>query len=169
MATVTIIVDKFSKYSIDLKEEYSPDEFISTIEGHIRKVKNLISIPSIIGSKINKGSMDETDELFNSNKFFRQLNLKVEALGKDIYKRDSKTMRAFKFNRKIDRTDGLVWLAPRGNSLYVYFRKGDYKSVDRDNKIIRTGTFGNYPMMVIKEDKDIDYAFTIIKKIYQLA
>jgi hypothetical protein len=167
MITVSITIDEHSKYSIELKDEYKPEDFIKIFERHINKIRNLLYVSSTGERKTEREYGEDRDKVFNSNKLFRELNLKVESLGKDIYKIDHKTMRSFKFNRKIDGTDGLVWLAPRGKSLVVYFRKGDHKSVDRDNKIVRTGTFGNYPMMVIRDPKDIDYAFTIIKKIYQ--
>lgn len=165
MITISITIDEHSKYSIDLKNEYEPEDFISTFDRHINKLKNLLSM-SRNGEQKAADSYDR-DKIFNSNKFFRELNVKVAGLGNNIYKKDHKTMRSFKFDSKINGTDGFVWLAPRGKSLVVYLRKGDHKSVDIENKIIQTGTFGNYPMLIIKDQKDIDYIFNIIKKIYK--
>jgi hypothetical protein len=44
MNTVSITIDEHLKYSIDLKSEYEPNEFINTFESHIQKIRNLLSL-----------------------------------------------------------------------------------------------------------------------------
>ncbi len=167
MSNVSIIIDEQSKYTIDLKNEYDADDFIANFEKHISKVKKLRTSSEQGEKSIKTKVENQVDAFSNANELFKKLTGMVEALGSDIYQEDHSTMRSFKFNRPI-RIKGFVWLQPRGEALVVYLRKGNYGNVDTDRKIIQKTTFGGYPMLYIKHPNEIDYAFNIIKKIYQL-
>ena len=166
MTIISINIDEQTKYSIELKDQYNPKDFIKTFEGHISKVKNLLSMPSSGERPTNEGADSRQKSLFESNDLFEKLNQMIESLGNDIYKEDHTTMRSFKFNRPY-RRKGFAWLAPKGQSLVVYLRKGDHSSVDKKKKIIQKKTFGGFPMLYIRTPDEVDYAFNIIKKIYQ--
>jgi len=166
MITISITLDEHSKYSIELKEEYKSEDFIATFEGHINKVKNLLSTVGSNGLGNTGDTRTQKDAFSNANDLFKKLSFMIETLGKDIYKEDHATMRSFKFNRAY-RRKGFAWLAPKGQSLVVYLRKGDHSSVDKENKIVQKSTFGGFPMLYIKKADEVDYAFNIIKKIYQ--
>lgn len=167
MINVSIIIDEQSKYTIDLKNEYDADDFIATFEKYISKVKKLRTSSEQGGKSTKTKVENQVDAFSNANELFTKLTGMVEALGSDIYREDHSTMRSFKFNRPV-RIKGFVWLQPRGEALIVYLRKGNYGNVDMDKKIIQKTTFGGYPMLYIKHPNEIDYAFNIIKKIYQL-
>lgn len=168
MEQISIIIDEQLKYTIDLKNEFKPDEFISTFEEHIAKVKKLLTLIEPPGKGKEPPSTNGKKEEFpNANELFRRLNAKIESLGKDLSKKDGKTMRTFNFTRPINsRAKGLTWLQPIGQSLIVYLRKGDYKTEDKESKIEYSGTFGGFPMLKLSTPEDVDYAFGIIKKIY---
>ena len=150
------------------KDEFLPDEFISTFEEHISKVKKLLTLIESKGDKRKTVSAsDSAVEFAGANELFRLLNAKIESLGKDLVKKDHKTMRTFNFERPINsRSKGLAWLQPVGQLLIVYLRKGNYEAIDRQNKIEYKQTFGGYPMLKLSEPGDVDYAFEIIKEIY---
>jgi hypothetical protein len=168
MEQISIIIDEQLKYTIDLKNEFKPDEFISIFEEHISKVKKLLNLIEPQGEKKEPlSASSDKAEVPNANELFRLLNAKVESLGKDLSKRDKKTTRTFNFERPINsRSKGLVWLQPIGQSLVVYLRKGDHRKEDKDNRIVYKKTWGSYPMLKLSRLEDVDYAFNIIKKIY---
>lgn len=159
MNKVSIIVDEHSKYTIELKEEYNAEEFISTLEGHLAKVKKLFSL-------------EPDTSKFYPNDLFKKLSTLIEGLGKDISKKDRTTMRTFtSIKKSINKKRGLVWLKPVGNSLIIHLRSGDHSDVDIEGKIVYSklgkSTFGNYPTMKINKLDDIEYAYNIIKNIYE--
>jgi hypothetical protein len=166
MNTISITIDENLKYSIELKEEYKAEEFIATFEGHINKVKNLLSSFGSSGNATSGRAEIQQGVPFKENELFKKLSALIETLGKDIYKEDHSTMRSYKFNRAY-RRKGFAWLAPKGQSLVVYLRKGNHSSVDRENRIVQKSTFGGFPMLYIKNLDEVDYTFNIIKKIYQ--
>jgi len=137
MEKISIIIDEQLKYTIDLKNEFYSDEFISTFGEHISKVKKLLTLIEPKGEK--QGSIPVSSnkvEFPNANELFKLLNAKIESLGKDLAKKDNKTMRTFNFERPLNsRSKGLVWLQPVGQSLVVYLRKGNYTNDDAENRI----------------------------------
>ena len=117
MNKVSIIIDDHSKYTIELKEEYNAEEFISTIEGHLAKVKKLFSLESDT-SKKNRIEKSGGHASFYPNDLFKKLSLLIEGLGNDISKKDKTTMRTFtSIKKSINKKRGLAWLKPVGNSL----------------------------------------------------
>ena len=59
---------------------------------------------------------------------------------------------------------GLIWINPKKNHIRIHLRKGKYK--DKHMKIKYEGTFGGYPLLVLKEN-EIDYDY--LKDIFQQA
>jgi len=171
MNNVSIIIDEHSRYTIELKEEYETEEFISTIEGHLAKVKKLFLL-ELDESKKNRTEKSGEHTLFYPNDLFKKLSTLIEGLGNDISKKDNTTMRTFKsIITSINKKRGLAWLKPVGNSLIIHLRPGDHSDVDVEKRIVYTkpgkSTFGNYPTMKITKFDDIEYAYNIIKNIYE--
>ena len=171
MNKVSIIIDEHSKYTIELKEEYKAEEFISTIERHLAKVKKLFSLDPDT-SKSNRVEKNGGNTLFYPNVLFKKLSTLIEGLGNDISKRDKTSMRTFRSIKKsINKKRGLVWLKPVGNSLIIHLRPGDHSDLDREGRIVYSkpgkSTFGHYPTMKINKLDDIEYAYNIIKSIYE--
>ena len=176
MAEISIKIDEDSKYTIDLKQEYSAKEFISTLEGHLSKIKNFFNHHNVDlkNKDTKKFAEGSAPSFFNENILFNQLSKLVEELGNDITKADKSSMRCYySISRRINKRRGLVWIQPVGNSLVIYLRKGNFNDVDVDSRIIYSKlnkrTFGDYPIMRINEEYDVEYAFKIIKKIYETA
>lgn len=168
---MSIKIDENSKYTVKLKEEYEVEEFISTFEEHLIKVKKLFSLEPNI-SKKNKAEKNAENASFYPNDLFKKLSPLIEGLGSDVSKKDKTTMRTFtSIQKSINKKRGLVWLKPVGNSLIIHLRPGDHSNVDIERKIVysRPGktTFGNYPTMKINKLNDIEYAYNIIKHIYE--
>ena len=171
MNKVSIIIDEHSKYTIELKEEYDAEEFISTLEGHLAKVQKLFSLDPDT-SKKNRTEKSEGHASFYPNDLFKKLSPLIEGLGNDISKMDKTTMRTFRsIQKSINKKRGLVWLKPVGNSLIIHLRSGDHSDVDIEGRIVYTkpgkSTFGKYPTMKINKLDDIEYAYNIIKNIYE--
>lgn len=170
MGSLTIKIDEQSKYIIDLKEEYDVKEFINIFDDHLFKLKKISQIDSITQT-VN--ATEKLGEDFSGVKeLFNHLSLLIEELGEDISKKESPHMRTYSsISKSLKKKIGLVWLAPVGNSLRIYLRKGDYSKIDRQNKIVYSvpekKTFGNYPTMKINNKQDIDYSMNIIKKIFE--
>lgn len=160
MSQVKVRIDEMSNYTIEFKEEYSVDDFILVIEGHMSKLKRLIHIEK----------KHITTE-FNKNDLFNDLSPFIEDLGDDVIIRDKSTMRAFRsIDKSTNKEMGLAWLQPSGNSLIIYLRKGDYESIDHKRMIVysreKSKTYGEYPMIKTNKSTDINYVFDIIKNIY---
>ena len=171
MKSTSVIIDRHTKYSIDLKDEYNFEEFISFFEGQILKVKKILSITSDLAVLNTK---KEGNEIFQKNQIFSKLDALIENLGNDIAKKDNATMRTYtSMVRSTDKRRGLVWLKPVGNSLVIHLRPGDHSKVDKQGKIAYTKpgkkTFGNYPTMKVNDLSEVEYAFKIIKSIYDLS
>ena len=170
VGSLSIKIDEQSKYIIDVKEEYSVKEFINTFDDHLSKLKKISFIDSI-SQTVN--ATEKLGESFSDVKdLFNQLSILIEGLGEDITKKESTHMRTYtSISKSLKKRIGLVWLAPIGNSLRIYLRKGNYSNIDKQNKIIysepKKKTFGNYPTMKINTKEDINYSFNIIKKIYE--
>jgi hypothetical protein len=170
MGSLLIKIDEQTKYIIEVKEEYSVKEFINTFDDHLAKLKKISpadSMSQMVSATEKLGeSFSDVKELFN------QLSIYIEGLGDDITRKESAHMRTYtSISKLLKKRIGLVWLAPIGNSLRVYLRKGDYHNIDKQNRIVysepKKKTFGNYPTMKINSKQDIDYFFNIIKKIYE--
>lgn len=171
MNKVSIIIDEHSKYAIELKEEYNAEEFILTLEGHLAKVKKLFSLEPGTSPK-NRIEKNREHTLFYPNDLFKKLSILIEGLGNDISKYDKTSMRTFKsIMKSTNKKRGLAWLRPVGNSLIIHLRSGDHSDVDIEGRIVyskpRKSTFGNYPTMKINKFDDIEYAYNIIKNIYE--
>lgn len=170
MGSLLIKIDEQSKYIIDVKEEYSVKEFINTFDDHLFKLKKLSTIDSMVQMA---NTTEKFGEAFSDVKeLFNHLSILIDGLGDDINKKESTHMRTYtSISKSLKKRIGLVWLAPVGNSLRIYLRKGDYRNIDKQSKIIysepKKKTFGNYPTMKINSKQDIDYSFNIIKKIYE--
>ena len=171
MQKLSVILDKHSKYLIELKEEYDLREFMTVFEGHISKIKNLASLShDLHARKTNKGKA--RDGAFHGNELFEQLDVMIEDLGDDIIKKDKDTMRTYSsIIKSNNKRRGLAWLQPVGNSLTIYLRKGNHSDVDKKEKIIYSApgksTFGDYPMIKISDPTEVGYVFDIIKNIYE--
>ena len=160
MSQVTVRIDEMSNYTIEFKEEYSIDDFILVIEGHMSKLMKLIPTEE-----------KHITTKFQKNDLFNDLNTLIKSLGDDVIKKDNPTMRTFRsINKSTNKEMGLAWLQPSANSLIIYLRKGDYKSIDHKRMIVysreKHKTFGEYPMIKINKSTDINYIFDIIKNIY---
>lgn len=53
MSNISIKIDEGSTYTIELKEEYSPEEFISTFESFIKVVSLIVSNNNRLQKEIN--------------------------------------------------------------------------------------------------------------------
>jgi hypothetical protein len=160
MTQVKVTIDEMSNYTIEFKEEYSINDFILVIEGHMSKLRRLIPTEE---KHITTG--------FHKNDLFNELSPLIEGLGDDVIIKDNPTMRTFKsIDKSTNKEVGLAWLQPSGKSLIIYLRKGDYKSIDHKRMIVysreKHKTFGEYPMIKTNKSADINYVFDIIKNIY---
>ena len=102
-----------------------------------------------------------------------ELNQKIQKIF-DVEFKDETTMRCF--YSKVDYKNalfGLCWLEPhKDGSLVIYFRKGDYSSID-PKKLIEYSTpqrktFGNYPLIKVYHFNDLDFILEIIKLAYRI-
>lgn len=171
MKNISVIIDRHTKYSIDLKDEYNFEEFTSFFEGQILKVKKILSITSDSAALNTK---KEENQIFQKNQIFNELDTRIENLGNDIAKKDNATMRTYtSIVKTTDKRRGLVWLKPLGNALVIHLRHGDHSKLDKQGKIVYTKsgkrTLGDYPMMKVNNLSEVDYAFKIIKSIYDLS
>lgn len=173
MDNISIKINQDSKYTINVKEEYDLNEFISTFEGHISLLKNMD-----LGNKQSKKIVLDKEEnnykypsSFLGHPLIKELDMMIRNLGTDITIKDDASMRSYysisKFNRK---TLGLAWLKPIGNNLLIHLRKVDYKSIDTNNRIKYSEegsrTFGDYPTLTIYNNQDLEYAFELIRYAY---
>jgi len=171
MKNISVIIGRHTKYSVDLKDEYNSEEFISFFEEQILKVKKISSITSDTGTlNTNKGG----NEIFQKNQMFNELDKRIDSLGKDIVQKNNATMRTYtSIVKSTGKRRGLVWLQPVGNALIIHLRHGDHSKIDKQGKIVYTKpgkkTFGGYPIMKVNNLSEVDYAFRIIKSIYDLS
>ncbi|PKN70411.1 MAG: hypothetical protein CVU43_19825 [Chloroflexi bacterium HGW-Chloroflexi-5] len=160
MLKISIKIDNQSTYRIDLEEEYSPVEFIDIFENHIAKVKKLSDIPN--SSLISKDIIR-----FETNNLFDALDAKIQKMPGLIHK-DHKTMRSYQFEKNVKGGQGFIWLAPRNKSLWVYFKKENFNTFDKEKKTINDGsTWGEYPMMKVHDQKDVKYAYELAESTYK--
>lgn len=62
---------------------------------------------------------------------------------------------------------GLIWINPKKNHIQIHLRKGKYK--DKYTKIKYEGTFGGYPLLILKENEiDFDYLKDIFQQAYDI-
>jgi hypothetical protein len=160
MLKMSIKIDNQSTYGIDLKEEYSPNEFIDVFEKHIMKVKKL--------SDTSSSSLNNKNILrFETNNLFDALDAKIQKMP-GLLRKDHKTMRSYQFEINMKGGQGFIWLAPRNKSLWVYFKKVSFSTFDKDKKIIDDGsTWGQYPLMKVHDQKDLKYAYELAEATYK--
>jgi len=119
---------------LNYKKNIDAKEFISTIEGHLVKVKKLFSSEPDIFPK-NRSEKSGGHTLLYQNDLFKKLNKLIGGLGNDIGQKDGTTMRTFtSIMKSINKKRGLAWLKPVGNSLIIYLRLGDHSDLDARGK-----------------------------------
>jgi hypothetical protein len=169
MKNISVIVGKNARYSIDLKDEYQSEEFISFFEEHIQTIKKIKHIPSTVNTSI---AQEKTT--FKRNVLFDQMDMMVKGLGSDIDTKEGDAMRTYTsiVKSKKNKRQGLVWLHPIGNSLLVHLRTMDYSDIDKGKRIVYSkpgkSTFGNYPTLKINEKSELEDSLRIIKHAYKL-
>jgi len=178
MQKIKIELDKESEYTINLKEEYNPDEFRDVFTEHLNRISKFCSKEKKKTYDQDNKKVNSQDSFSKSNQLFEKLTSFIRTLGDDISEKDTNTMRAFysiiKSNRK---RRGLAWLQPIGTSLIIYLRKPlngrkFYENIGDKEELIQYSsekkrTFGDYPVIKINEDTDLNYIYNIIKNIYK--
>jgi hypothetical protein len=176
MSQISIVLDDNSRYTIELVDKYSPEEFISAFENHISKVRKLMpslgesgaaSLPNLSAGKV------VNTELFKSPLFVK-LNAMIENYCKNIKIKDNKSMRSFIYTKPIKgankRAKTVTWLRPSGHKLHVILqcrRNEDYSKIDSGNKVIyNPPELGKYPYIKVRHEEEIEYAFNLIKYAY---
>jgi hypothetical protein len=163
MIEIRIRIDDSSAYTIQFESEYDANEFLSTVNGHIAKIKRLMPEHQDFRDR-NRG--------FKKNILFENLALLIEKLGGDITYKDKASMRAYtSIVKNTGKEMGLAWLQPVGRFLHIYLRKGNHHSTDPKNIIMystsQKKTFGGYPLIKTDQLTDIGYISQIIRGIYE--
>jgi hypothetical protein len=174
MNQISILLDDNSRYTIDIEEKYSSEEFISTFENHILKVRKLMPISGKPESEPMSSLSAEksiNENLLKSNLFVK-LDTMIENYCKNLRTEDKKAMRSFKYKKHIKGASTVTWLKPSGHNLHVLLQcrnNEDYSKIDSENKVIYDPPErGGYPYIKIKHDDEIKYAFNLIKYAYDL-
>ncbi len=167
MNSISVIIGKNAKYSIDLKGEYQSEEFINFFEEQIQIIKKIIP-----RSSTNVTIMAD-NTTFKRNVLFDQLDMMVKGLGSDIETKENDTMRTYtSIIKSKNKRRGLVWLHPIGSSLLIHLRTMDYIDIDKNGKIVYSKpgktTFGKYPTLKINDKSDLENSLRIIKHAYEL-
>jgi len=168
MNSISVIIGKNAKYSIDLKEEYQSEEFISFFEEQIQIIKKIIPRSSTVNARETADNIT-----FKRNPLFEELDIMVKRLGNDIETKENETMRTYtSIVKSKNKRRGLVWLQPVGSSLLIHLRSMDYSDIDKNGKIVYSEpgktTFGKYPMLKINDKSEIENSLRIIKHAYEL-
>ena len=168
MNSISVIIGKNAKYSIDLKGEYQSEEFINFFEEQIQIIKKIIPRSSNVNVAIIADSTT-----FKRNVLFDQLDIMVKGLGSDIETKEHDTMRAYtSIIKSQNKRRGLVWLHPIGSSLLLHLRTMDYGDIDKNGKVVYSKpgktTFGKYPTLKINDKSDLENSLRIIKHAYEL-
>jgi hypothetical protein len=168
MNSISVIIGKNAKYSIDLKAEYQSEEFINFFEEQIQIIKKIIPRSSTVNVTI---IADNTT--FKRNVLFDQLDIMVKGLGSDIETKENDTMRTYtSIIKSKNKRRGLVWLHPIGSSLLLHLRTMDYSDIDKNGKIVYSTrgktTFGKYPTLKINDKSDLENSLRIIKHAYEI-
>jgi hypothetical protein len=168
MNSISVIIGKNAKYSIDLKGEYQSEEFINFFEEQIQIIKKIIPRSSTVNVAIMADNMT-----FKRNVLFDQLDMMVKGLGSDIETKENDTMRTYtSIIKSKNKRRGLVWLHPIGSSLLIHLRTMDYSDIDKNGKIVYSKpgktTFGKYPTLKINDKSDLENSLRIIKHAYEL-
>lgn len=172
MSQISILLDDNSRYTIELVDKYSPEEFISTFGNHISKVRKLMPIlgepeaapmPSIsVGKSVNANYL--------KSPLFVKFNIMIESYCKNMRMKDGTAMRSFIYTKPIKGAKTVTWLKPSGHNLHVLLQcrnNEDYSKIDSENKVIYDPPErGGYPYIKIKRDDEIKYAFNLIKYAY---
>ncbi len=168
MNSISVIIGKNTKYSIELKEEYQSEEFINFFEEQIQIIKKVVPRSSTVNEAI---MADNTP--FKKNVLFDQLDIMVKRLGSDIETKENDTMRTYtSIMKSKNKRQGLVWLHPIGSSLLIHLRTMDYSEIDKNGQIVYSKpgktTFGKYPTLKINDKSEIENSLRIIKHAYEL-
>jgi len=178
MSHISIVLDDNSRYTIELVESYSAEEFVSTFENHISKVRKLL--PSSGESEIVSSPIISFDKgvkaNFSKNQLFAKLNAMIESKCKNIMIKDNDDMRSYIYSKPIQvgnkRAKTVTWLRPTGKKLHVILqsrRNEDYSKIDNRNRVIYDPPeIGDYPYIKVTKADEIEYAFNLIKYAYDL-
>ena len=169
MKSISVIMGKNAKYSIDLKDEYQSEEFIIFFEEQMQIIKKIM--PGLSTVNVPKVADNTT---FKRNILFDQLDIMVKELGSDIETKENGTMRTYtSIVKSKNKRRGLVWLQPIGRSLLIHLRAVDYRKIDKNGKIVYSKpgktTFGNYPTLAINDKSELENSLRIIKHAYESA
>ena len=169
MKSISVIIGKNAKYSIDLKDEYQSEEFINFFEEQMQIIKKIMPRSSTVNVPIIS---DNTT--FKRNVLFEQLDTMVKGLGSDIETKENDAMRTYtSIVKSKNKRRGLVWLHPIGSSLLIHLRTMDYSEIDKNGKIIYSKpgktTLGNYPTLMINDKAELENSLRIIKHAYKSA
>lgn len=168
MNSISVIIGKNTKYSIELKGEYQAEEFINFFEEQIQIIKKVV--PRLF--PVNEAIITDNTP-FKKNVLFDQLDIMVKGLGSDIEPKEKGTMRTYtSIMKSKNKRQGLVWLHPIGSSLLIHLRKMDYSEIDKNGKIVYSKpgktTLGKYPTLKINDKSEIEDSLRIIKHAYEL-
>jgi hypothetical protein len=172
MSQISIVLDDNSRYTIELVDKYSPEEFISAFENHISKVRKLM--PSLGEPEAAPMPSLSVDKAVNTKLFksplFVKLNTMIESYCKNIRMKDGTSMRSFIYTKPIKGAKTVTWLKPSGHKLIVLLqcrRNEDYSKIDSENKVkYDKRERGGFPYIDIKSEDEIEYAFNLIKYAY---
>jgi len=168
MNSISVIIGKNAKYSIDLKDEYQSEEFISFFEEQMQIIKKIMP-----RSSTDDVPVIEDDATFKRNVLFDQLDIMVKGLGSDIETKENRTMRTYtSIVKSKNKRRGLVWLQPIGRALLIHLRTMDYSEIGKNGEIVYSKpgktTFGKYPTLTINQKSELENSLRIIKHAYEL-
>ena len=163
MKSISVIIGKNAKYSIDLKDEYQLEEFINFFEEQMQIIKKIMP-----RSSTSDLPVIADNATFKRNVLFDQLDIIVKGLGSDIETKENGTMRTYtSIVKSKNKRRGLVWLQPIGRALLIHLRAMDYSEIDKNVEIVYSKpgktTFGKYPTLTINEKTEIENSLRIIK------
>jgi len=168
MKSISVIIGKNAKYSIDLKDEYQSEEFINFFQEQMQIIKKIIP-----GSSTSDVPVIADNATFKGNVLFDQLDIMVKGLGSDIETKENRTMRTYtSIVKSKNKRRGLVWLQPIGSALLIHLRTMDYSEIDKNGIIVYSKpgktTFGKYPTLTINQKSELENSLRIIKHAYEL-
>lgn len=139
-----------------------------------RKPENISSAEKIAKSwqSTNAGVDREvvSSSSYRKNYLFDALNEKILKLGNNLKIKENKTMRSFYSIDINHKKRGLVWLEPLESTLTLHLRKGSYSLLDKRNQIKyskpTSQTFGDYPVFIVTNNDDVEYAYILIEYAY---
>lgn len=168
MKSISVIIGKNAKYSIDLRDEYQSEEFINFFQEQMQIIKKIMP-----GSSTSDVTVITDNSTFKKNVLFDQLDIMVKGLGSDIETKENLTMRTYtSIVKSKNKRIGLVWLQPIGKALLIHLRTMDYSEIDKNGEIVYSKpgktTFGGYPTLKINQKYQLENSLRIIKYAYEL-